>query len=74
MPVEHHEEFYQRERGLGVAVFVARKRIGAATKNRGRLPLIQREFLADTRDEARIGDGVIGAVRLGGFQHVHFDA
>jgi hypothetical protein len=28
-----------------------------------RLPLVEREFFADTRDEA----GFIGAVRLGGF-------
>ena len=74
MPVEHHEEFHQREWRLGLAVLVARKRIGAAAEDRGRLPLVERELLTDTRDEAGIDNGVIGAVRLGGFPHVHFDA
>jgi hypothetical protein len=52
--VEHYEEFHQREWRLGLAVLVARKRIGAAAKDRGRLPLVEREFLADARDEGRI--------------------
>src|ERR1017187_4476257 len=42
VPVEHHQEFHQRERRLGLAVLVARKRIGAAAKDHGRLPLVER--------------------------------
>jgi len=57
VPVEHHEEFHQRQRRLGLAVLVTRKRIGATAENRGRLPLIERELLADARDKARIDDG-----------------
>src|ERR1017187_5711394 len=57
VPVEHHEEFHQREWRLGLAVLIARKRIGAAAKDRGRLPLVERELLADTRDEAGIDNG-----------------
>jgi hypothetical protein len=34
----------------------------------------QREFLADSADEAGIDDGVIGAVWSGGFPHAQFDA
>ena len=57
VPVEHHEEFHQRERRLGLAVLVARKRIGAAAKDPVSLPLLEREFLADARDEAGIDNG-----------------
>src|SRR5271157_6362631 len=57
VPVEHHEELHQRERWLGLAVLVARKRIGATAEDRGRLPLVERELLADARDKARIDDG-----------------
>jgi hypothetical protein len=38
--VKQHEEFHQRERGLGFAVFVMRKGIGAAAEDRGRLSLV----------------------------------
>src|ERR1019366_3511198 len=71
VPVEHHKEFYQRERRPGLAVLVARKRIGAAAKDRGRLPLIQRELLADTRDEAGIDNG--GVYLLVELQHRRAD-
>ena len=60
VPVEHHEQFHQCERRLCLPVLVARKRIGAAAKDRGRLPLVERELLL--------------FARLGGFQHAHFDA
>jgi dihydroxyacetone kinase len=47
--VEQDEEFHQRERGLGLAVLVTRKGIGAAAEDGGRLALVEPEFLADTR-------------------------
>jgi hypothetical protein len=72
--VEQDEELHQRERGLGLAVLVTRKGVGAAAEDRGRLALVEREFLTDARDEAGIDDGVIGAVRSGGFPHAQFDA
>jgi hypothetical protein len=57
VPVEHHEEFHQCQRRLGLAGLVTRKRIGATAENRGRLPLVERELLADARDKSRIDDG-----------------
>jgi hypothetical protein len=72
VPVEHHEEFHQRQRRLGLAVLVARKRIGATSENRGRLPLIERELLADARDESRIDHG--GVHLLIELQHRRADA
>src|ERR1022692_1855475 len=56
VPVEHHEEFHQRERRPGFAVLVARKRIRAAAKDCGRLPLVERQLLADTQDEGGINN------------------
>src|SRR5579872_400672 len=53
-PVEQLQELYQRERRLGLAVLITRKRVDAAAEDRGRLTLVERELLADTRDEARI--------------------
>jgi len=45
VPVEHHEEFHQREWRPGLAVLIARKRIGASAEDRGLLPLVERELL-----------------------------
>ena len=72
VPVEHHEQFHQCERRLCLPVLVARKRIGAATENRGRLPLVKRESLADARNETRIDNrGVHLLIEL---QHRRADA
>lgn len=48
--VGHAEEFDQCERGLVLAVLVAGKGIGAAAEDRRSLALVEREFLAGTRE------------------------
>jgi len=52
--VEHLEQFHQRQRRLGLAVFVARKRSDPAAENFGGFALVERELPADAGDEARI--------------------
>jgi hypothetical protein len=65
--VEQNEELHQRQRGLGLAVLVTRKGLGAAAEDGRCLPLVQREFLADPSDEAGIDD--LGVHLLVELQH-----
>ena len=41
MPVQHPEQFHQRQRWLGLAVLVARERIDATAENLGRFALVK---------------------------------
>lgn len=55
MTVEQHEQFHQCERGLGLAVLIAGERIRTAAEDRRRLPVVEREFLANPRDKGMPG-------------------
>ena len=56
MAVEQHQKFHQRERRLGLSVFVARKGVGASPEDRGCLMLVKCEP-SNSRNESRVYNG-----------------
>ena len=54
MAFKYLEQFYQRKWRLGLAVLIARKRIGATAKNLASYALVEIKLLAHTRNKCRI--------------------
>lgn len=59
VPVQHLEQFHERQRRLGLAIFVAREGIHAAAEDFRRLALVEMEFLAHAGGDKRTQDADI---------------
>jgi hypothetical protein len=69
MPIQHPKQLHQRQRGFGLAVFIAGKRVHPAAKNLSRFALVQRQLLAsellERHDEHIVNGGEFQINQIG---------